>query len=187
MVRWTLLIALLALGACAPAPDGRSDFGTALDDLDDPADQDNGDDDDESPPDPTWDSTPPEVQVGDTVTFHVTCGFFLEPFAFETSWGELGWEMGGPPDAAQTPTLAPCDGEEDPPAFEMEWSTDELYLLVGELEHLLEPGQVEESWVGVVFPVTMTPACEEAMLSLGYDDLRVPIVMDVVSVDGAVL
>ena len=96
--------------------------------------------------------------------------------------------MGELDEAVPNPALLACMGEGgDQVQFDMEWTADELFLLINSLEHVLTPSEFENRWFGGVYPVDMTPECEDAMLGLGYDDLQVPLTMLMVGVESPVL
>lgn len=166
------LVSVVFLLGCLPADDGGgvTDADRPVDDpqqdVDPPDDRDlddavpghvvqddNPDDEPDEPEEPEeplgWDPSEPDVPDGTTMETHFVCG--LMQGAFDGLWvkqdgqWQLTWADGQP-----VPELIPCAAHGAERWFE--WEDDgTVHFVVGGIEHLVEPTEVENRWMGSVW------------------------------------
>jgi hypothetical protein len=119
---------------------------------------------------PAWDTSPPDVKVGDSVYAVITCSLFLEPANAELVKTEDAWlwdllmDGGG---GLRIPGLEACyqgDG-----ASMVLWEYGRITIITGNgVLHTLEPTMLENDWAGTVVPYgDSSAACNDALAELG--------------------
>ena len=139
-----------------PAPD-TTDTGTPPGDTD-------------VPPGIGWDTTPPDVNVGDLVPAVITCSLFLEPVdaVFEKLEDAWMWDLklldGG---GLRIPGLEACyEGNGESMVL---WDDTRISIITGNgVLHTLEPTPIQYDWAGTVVPGGESSAeCNAELESFG--------------------
>lgn len=120
------------------------------------------------PPPETWDSSPPDAEVGDVVETLIFCGL-LTTYGARIQWifDGTAWPMDIVP---STPTvqepLMTCVRPEEPNV--LTWTdADALVVRTGGLLHTLTPGAREGQWLGEVVPEVPSSECDEGIAAIG--------------------
>jgi hypothetical protein len=133
---------------------------------------------------PEWDTTPPDVEIGEAVHAVITCSLFLEPanaifVKTEDAWlWDLLMDGGG---GLRIPGLEACyqgDG-----TSMVLWEYGRITIITGNgVLHTLEPTPLENDWAGTVVPYgDSSPACNDALAELGLSwplPIRMTVVLD---------
>ncbi len=120
----------------------------------------------EEPEGLSWDPTEPDVPDGSTMETRFVCGFMQGGFDgyWEKQDGE--WDLVGT-NADPFPELIPCLGHG--PERWFVWEPDgTIHFVMGGIEHLVEPTEVEDRWMGGAWTVDEpSEECQQGLEELG--------------------